>query len=121
MAFFASYAAIAQNCGDLPTQSEMNQCAAADYANVDRELNRIYGDYRSRLSEDQQRQLRESQRAWIRFRDSSCAYESSGVKGGSVYPLILNSCLANMTRTRIRQLAELANCQEGDLSCPAWK
>jgi uncharacterized protein YecT (DUF1311 family) len=59
----------AQSCGDLPTQTQMNECAAADYAKIDGELNRIYGGYRSRLNDDQKKQLREVQLAWIRFRD----------------------------------------------------
>lgn len=119
--FFVPNAAISQDCGDLQTQSEMNQCVAADYAKVDRELNKAYNDYPSRLAEEQKRQLRDAQLAWIRFRDLSCAFESSGVKGGSVYPLILHSCLASMTRARLQQLSVLASCKEGDLSCPAWK
>jgi uncharacterized protein YecT (DUF1311 family) len=119
--FVVPNAAISQNCGDSQTQSEMNRCAAADYAKVNRELNEVYNDYRSRLSEDQKRQLGDAQLAWTRFRDSSCAFESSGVKGGSVYPLILHSCLVRMTRARLQQLSVLASCKEGDLSCPAWK
>ena len=118
---FAPGVAAAQNCGDPQTQLEMNQCAAADYAKVDRELNRSYDAYRARLGEEQKRQLREAQRAWIRFRDLSCQFESSAVKGGSAYPFILQSCLASMTRSRLRQLSELADCKEGDLSCPARK
>lgn len=114
-------AAELQRCGDRPTQLEMNQCAAQDYAQADRELNRVYNAYRSRLSEEQKGELRDAQRAWIPFRDLSCTFESSGVKGGSVYPFILHSCLAAMTRARTRQLQQLANCKEGDLSCPAWK
>jgi uncharacterized protein YecT (DUF1311 family) len=114
-------AVAAQNCGDLQSQSAMNRCAAEDYANVDRALNRVYDAYRARLGDEQQRQLREAQSAWVRFRDLSCQFESSAVKRGSAYPLILQSCLARMTRARLRQLSILADCQEGDLSCPASK
>jgi uncharacterized protein YecT (DUF1311 family) len=118
---FAAGVAAAQNCADLRTQLDMNRCAAEDYASVDRELNRSYDAYRARLGDEQKRQLREAQLAWVRFRDLSCQFESSAVKGGSVYPLILQSCLASMTRARLRQLSVLADCKEGDLSCPAWK
>jgi uncharacterized protein YecT (DUF1311 family) len=113
--------AISQACGDRQTQAEMNQCAAADYATVDGELNKVYNDYRSRLTEVQKRQLGDAQLAWIRFRDLSCEFESSGVKGGSAHPFVLQSCLAAMTRARIQQLSTLAGCEEGDLTCPAPK
>jgi len=114
-------AAISQECGNRTTQAAMNQCAAADYAKVDGELNKVYNDYRSRLNEDQQRQLRDAQLAWLKFRDLWCNFESSGVKGGSAHPFVLQYCLATMTRARLRQLSVLATCEEGDLSCPAPK
>ena len=114
-------AALAEDCGDLQTQYEMNQCARDDHAKVDAQMNKDYKAYRARLSGEQLRQFTNAQRAWVRFRDLSCAYESSGVKGGSVYPLILSSCLAGMTRERIRQISELSTCKEGNLSCPAWQ
>lgn len=114
-------AAPAADCGDEQTQTDMNLCAARDYADVDRQLNEVYREYRKRLSDDQKRQLKDAQRAWIEFRDRSCDFESSGVEGGSVHPLIRNSCLAGMTRARIEQLDVLARCEEGDLSCPAPK
>lgn len=113
--------AASAKCGDLPTQAEMNQCAAQAYAQADRELNELYKKYMARLSDEQQRQLRDAQLAWIRFRDLSCGFESAGVKGGSTYPFVLSSCLARMTRARVQQLGALANCKEGDLSCPAGK
>jgi uncharacterized protein YecT (DUF1311 family) len=118
---FAPGVIAAQDCVHLQSQSEMNRCAAADYASADRALNRFYDAYRARLDDEQKRQLQEAQLAWVRFRDLSCRFESSGVKGGSAHPLILQSCLASMTRARLRQLSTLADCQEGDLSCPARK
>jgi uncharacterized protein YecT (DUF1311 family) len=118
---FISTSASAWNCGDLNTQSEMNQCAFTEYQKEDKELNKIYNSYRTRLDDDQKRQLKSVQLAWVKFRDLVCEFESSGVKGGSVYPLILQSCLARVTSDRIKELSILANCKEGDLSCPAWE
>lgn len=114
-------AASATDCGDLNTQLAMNQCALAEFQKADKKLNALYNSYRAWLEEDQKRQIKGVQLAWIKFRDSACEYESSGVKGGSVYPLILQTCLTRMTNERIRELSTLANCREGDLSCPAWK
>lgn len=113
--------AASASCGDLPTQVEMNRCAAQDHAKADRELNERYQQYMARLGDEQKRQLRDAQLAWIRFRDLSCGFESTGVKGGSMYPFVLSSCLARMTRARVQQLDALAKCQEGDLGCPAGK
>lgn len=112
---------MAQNCANPISQADMNRCAASEHASADKELNKVYNAYRARLDEEQKKQLRDAQLAWIRFRDLNCAFESSGVKGGSAYPMVLSGCLAGVTRARVKQLAELATCKEGDLSCPAPK
>jgi len=119
--FCVPVTAFSANCGDLKTQSEMNQCAYREYQQADKELNEVYSTYRLRLNESQRRQIKDVQLAWIKFRDLACDFESSGVKGGSVYPFILQTCLTTMTRARLLQLKFLADCEEGDLSCPAWK
>jgi uncharacterized protein YecT (DUF1311 family) len=113
--------ASAEDCGNLKTQLDMNQCAAAQFQEVDKELNKVYTAYRHRLDEFQKSQFRDVELAWVKYRDLSCAYQSSGVAGGSVHPLILQTCLAEKTRLRLNEITFLANCKEGDLSCPAWK
>jgi len=118
---FIPVAASAVNCGDLTTQSGMNQCAAAEYKKSDQALNQVYARYRSGLDEGQKRQLMEVQRAWIRFRDLSCEFKSSGIQGGSVHPFALANCMTEMTEQRIRELQVLEICEEGDLLCPSRK
>lgn len=99
----------------------MNQCAGQDFEKADRRLNKKYTEYQTRLTREQKEQLRGTQLAWIKFRDKSCDFESSGVQGGSAYPMIRYGCLAEKTRARIKELEQLAACKEGDLGCPAWK
>ncbi|WP_353824345.1 lysozyme inhibitor LprI family protein, partial [Mesorhizobium sp.] len=62
--------------------------------------------------------LVKAQRAWIGFRDAECEFSASGVKGGSVYPLIYNDCITAQTKTRIEAFKTYLKCKEGDLSCP---
>lgn len=119
LALLVPRAAASQECGDRPTQAEMNRCAAAEFARVDAALTKAYDEYRSRLNEDQERRLGDAQRAWRRFRDLWCGFESSAVVGGSAHPFVRHSCLAEVTRARLRQLSVAAVCEEGDLSCPA--
>lgn len=111
----------AADCGEFHTQSQMNQCASRAYQKADAELNAQYNAYRAQLDETQKRDIKQIQLAWIKYRDLSCAFEASGVQGGSVYPLIMSTCLTDMTQERLQQLKRLANCEEGDLSCPAVK
>ncbi|MYM42201.1 lysozyme inhibitor LprI family protein [Duganella qianjiadongensis] len=115
--FFRSAVA---NCEAPKTQVEMTECARQDYAEQDRKLNIAYAEYRVRLRESQKKQLKDAQRAWIKFRDASCEFESSGVEGGSVYPMVRYLCLSEKTAIRLQEIKELSVCKEGNLSCPAY-
>ena len=112
--------AIAQNCGDLQTQLEMNDCAGQSFKRSDAELNLVYNDIRTRLASEQDTLdlLVAAQRGWIVFRDAECAFSTSGVKTGSVYPLIHAICLDQLTQDRIADLKHYLSCAEGDMSCP---
>ena len=100
-------------------QLGMNTCAAQARTWADQELNRVYVAYKKRLPPNQAQQLRQAQLAWIKFRDASCVFESSGVEGGSAHPMVYLGCLTAKTQDRIKALQALSECKEGDLSCPA--
>ncbi|HKB83445.1 MAG TPA: lysozyme inhibitor LprI family protein [Burkholderiales bacterium] len=121
LALLSTPIVLAADCRNPQNQTEMNQCAAQDLEQVTKEINKLYTEYRGRLNEPQKQQLKEIQLAWIKFRDLACKFDSSGVAGGSAYPFVMQSCLIEKTRVRLKELQTLANCQEGDLSCPAWK
>lgn len=109
---------LADDCANATDQASLNQCAGADYAAQDKRLNQLYGEYRKGLDDGQKQQLKQAQLAWIKFRDLACAFELSNLEGGSAYPMQLNACLAQKTAARIKELEQLATCEEGDLSCP---
>jgi uncharacterized protein YecT (DUF1311 family) len=112
--------ATAQDCGGAASQAELSMCADADYRAADAALNVAYREVEARLADlpDTRHLLVAAQRAWIAFRDASCAFAASGVEGGSIYPMILSQCLAGTTRDRTADLAAYLDCAEGDLSCP---
>ncbi|CAI2932747.1 lysozyme inhibitor LprI family protein [Aminobacter niigataensis] len=114
-------AAFAEECDrNDQTQTGMNICAGSDFAASDAKLNAAYGDIMKRLSEsaDARKLLQDSQRSWIVFRDAECKFASSGVEGGSIYPMIQAGCLQGLTDARVTQLGAYLKCEEGDLSCP---
>ena len=51
--------------------------------------------------------LANSQRAWLKFRDTQCASEGYYGRGGTIEPMLVNMCLARMTRERTAQLRNL--------------
>jgi len=110
-----SYAA---GCDQAQTQAEMNQCAAEALNQADSDLNATYLAYREKLNTQQKNQLRDVQLAWIKYRDLACKFDSVSSTGGSLHSMALQSCLAEKTRSRTLELNKLANCAQGDSSCP---
>ena len=110
--------AFAQNCDDPQVQYEMNACAQIDWEEADIELNVAYKQARAAMRRIDALQpankvgavtaLRDAQRAWITFRDAACEAESILFRGGSMEPLILASCMADLTRRRTNDLRNLA-------------
>lgn len=115
---FISMPAFALDCKQQKTQTDMNMCAAAELERETGAINKTYGALRTKLNPQQQLQLKEVQLAWIKFKDLACKFEASGVDGGSAHSIVLSNCLTNKTRVRNKELVQLNNCQEGDLSCP---
>jgi uncharacterized protein YecT (DUF1311 family) len=100
------------------TQSAMNTAATGQAKAADAALNAQYKATAARLSPANRLLLRDAQRSWISFRDQQCRFETAGVKGGSAFPLVQAGCLRKLSEDRTRQLRSLAQCPEGDLSCP---
>jgi uncharacterized protein YecT (DUF1311 family) len=95
------------DCRVPQTQSAMNQCAGLDYRRADEELNRIYRQLSRNLTNPRREQLTAVQLSWLQFRDDHCEFVSSRYAGGSIQPLILQDCLAQVTRSRTEQLKTL--------------
>ena len=95
------------DCRDPRTQVEMNLCAVRDFDAADAEMNRVYTRLRAALDAEERPRLVEVQRAWLRFRDLQCAFESADFEGGSMRPFLHSSCMAGLTTERTRQLAAM--------------
>ncbi|MEP9401121.1 lysozyme inhibitor LprI family protein [Sphingomonas silueang] len=111
--------AVGGNCGKAPTQALMNRCAqqgwqAADAA-MTREWRATYAAMKARDARDKPHgggfgyaaAALESQRAWLKLRDTHCVLEGGIYGGGSAQPLARFSCMERMTNDRAQQLREL--------------
>ena len=110
----------AADCSNAATQSDMNICADQAFRRSDAALNSTYRQITDRLKTDAAARglLVTAQKAWLAFRDADCAFASSAVSGGSIYPMIVTQCRDALTQDRTRRLAGYLKCAEGDLSCP---
>ena len=100
-------------------QREMNACASKRFKHYDKILNDLYKQQISFLGNTTEtaNSLRESQKAWIKFRDLDCAYDAGKQENsGTIWPLEHLSCLAERTRTRALELEEYVACRQN--GCP---
>lgn len=102
------------DCATAEVQMELTYCAEQDWLAADAELNAAYGVARDLMQgidadlETSQRgaadYLRDGQRAWVTFRDATCAAEGYTVHGGSAEPMVIYGCRARLTEQRTADL-----------------
>ncbi|HST52973.1 MAG TPA: lysozyme inhibitor LprI family protein [Pyrinomonadaceae bacterium] len=95
-----------QPCENRGSQAEAGDCAYREYKAADAELNQIYGRLAAVLDAEDKAQLKESELAWIKYRDSYCSFESSQYKGGTMRPMIEAFCLARVTKAHAAELKD---------------
>ncbi|MGR6925488.1 lysozyme inhibitor LprI family protein [Klebsiella aerogenes] len=117
-ALLASGAAWADDCSNANTQTDMNQCAAAQYQAADKKLNETWQQALKRASGQQLELLKKAQQAWISLRDADCAFLASGAEGGSMQPMLISQCMTDKSVEREAFLASLLQCEDGDQNCP---
>lgn len=113
--------AAAPDCASATTQTRMNECEYEDFLEATAGYAASYKAISDKLAPRQKDQFRRAQKLWIQYRTAACNFESSGVAGGSAQGMVKSRCDARMTRARSAELDVLANCKEGDLSCPRFK
>jgi uncharacterized protein YecT (DUF1311 family) len=111
-------AALAYDCADQ-TQPGLDQCADAAFKRADAALNGVYREITRSLKDDPKttKLLVATQKAWIAFRDSECAFSVSANEGGSIYPMVYSLCLAEVTKARTKRLEAYLKCTD-DTGCP---
>lgn len=105
------------DCDNAVTQLDMTQCAYQDWQSADAELNTLYKaamDKMHAMDADLPDELkgavgalRDAQRAWIPYRDKACESYGFLARGGSMEPMLVNGCRADLTRSRIEKLQDL--------------
>ncbi len=105
------------NCKNPQTQMEMNLCSQRDYEAADKALNAQYQTTRKAMKKwdtDSSADLKgaedalvKAQRAWVVYRDAQCISSGFQAHGGSMEPMLISGCQADLTRKRIEELKEL--------------
>ena len=121
-AILSPVAAQELDCENAMAQQDMNQCAYKDYEAADAELNQVWSEARktardldAELSDDLKgadKALLAAQRGWIAYRDGQCELAGFEARGGSMEPMLVSGCLADLTRKRTNELRAFINGDE---------
>jgi len=106
------------DCNNAQTQLDMTLCAKMDWEAADAELNAAYSEAMAAMKQTDStlladlkgaaETLKAAQRAWIPFRDKACESYGFLARGGSMEPMLVLQCRADLTRQRTAELKELA-------------
>ena len=98
----------APNCMKQGTQFDLNVCSFRDYLRADIELNRQWEALKRRLAGATKNYavMLSGQKAWLTYRDKQCEFWSGWYEGGSIAPLVVNSCLTDITEVRSKELGQ---------------
>lgn len=95
-----------QPCESRGSQAEASACAHEEYKAADAGLNKVYGQLAGVLDAEDKAALKESELAWIKYRDTACVFESSQYKGGTMRGMIESFCLTRVTKARTAELKD---------------
>lgn len=107
----------AVDCDNAITQFDMNQCAYESYMQADAVLNVTWKRAMAAMKsldailevekDGAADALLAAQRSWITYRDQACEAEGWLYHGGSMRPLIVATCLEDLTKARTERLKYL--------------
>jgi uncharacterized protein YecT (DUF1311 family) len=91
-------------CAGVAATSDMVSCLSKAKDASDAKLNSVYQSIKKKLEGEDSNRLVETQRIWIKYRDSNCAAERALYSNGTgQYPAYL-ACMEEITRARTKEL-----------------
>jgi uncharacterized protein YecT (DUF1311 family) len=105
------------DCKSPTTQSDMTSCEQMRQEGADKALNVQYKKTRAAMvaldadldgeTKGAEKALVIAQRAWIAYRDAQCEAEGFQARGGTMEPMLVAGCIANVTDARTKELKTL--------------
>lgn len=87
------------------------------YDELDKVLNKVYKELMATLSPEEKISLRDSQRAWIKFREKEVAFSADlySKKEGTIYRLFTPANRVSLMKNRIMDLVGYLSTQKDEL------
>lgn len=99
------------------SQMELNACAYQDFEKADAELNVLWPKIKKFAADGDEnlddnlkgyaKALLASQRGWLSYRDAQCELYGFQSRGGSMEPMLVSGCKAQMTTARVKELQSI--------------
>lgn len=104
--FVISNSVIAEECSNRSEDSVfIMDCLSARYKAADQELSAIYSEAMKSLSSDGKKKLKESQEAWLKYRDTSLGFITEVNRNtGSTGNFIIEDYRATLVKKRASEL-----------------
>ncbi len=100
----ATYTNCMNNSNGVTT--EMVLCMTAEHEKQDKRLNAAYKAAMQTVEGKRAQDLKEVQRAWLKYRDLQCGFLGSG--DGTIARIEGNGCMVDMTAQRADELQDIA-------------
>jgi uncharacterized protein YecT (DUF1311 family) len=98
------YSTCMDNSGGVT--SNMLDCIGVETKHQDARLNKAYKEIMTQLSESRKKELKDAQRAWIKYRDANCKFYNDP-DGGTMATLNSSDCFMSATASRAKELENL--------------
>ena len=86
------------------TTAGMASLGSISYEKWDNALNKIYGELKNQLSQNEMETLKVAQRSWVKYRDEQAQSAADEYEGGSLSSVEYAFTLANLTKERCYEL-----------------
>ena len=108
-------------CANPEGNREIIDCHVGRFKAADRKLNAIYSGAMKGLPEVEKAKLKESQRAWLKYRDASFALVAAvNAESTSYDEIVYTDFKANFVERRVKELRDVFHGPGGYEDMPAW-
>lgn len=108
----------AKDCNQVQDYKEMVECHTRDAETTNAKVAQAYELLMKRLGTSPAAEaLGRSQKAWLEYQTSYCAFVALANEGGSIVRLTRALCTATIAKARLHELEYQVDCREGFSGC----
>lgn len=106
---FGSLNVFAVDCEKATATVDLNECASITFKEADKRLNATYNKIYKSLNEQEKKILKDSQNAWIKYRDTNAELMVLPYIRASMHTMVYLGAKAELTDTRIEELESITS------------